>query len=80
MGIGGGVFLLAIGAILAYAVHANISFIDLRVAGWVLMFAGALVLGLTLWYLTRRRKPRPLVEEAQTAHGPNAGGVNRQQT
>ena len=40
MGIGVGIFLIAIGAILTFAVHWHIAGLDLQAVGWVLMFAG----------------------------------------
>jgi Na+/proline symporter len=51
MRIGTGVVLLAIGAILAFAVDYDISGIDLSTVGWILMVAGALaiILFLTVW-------------------------------
>jgi Domain of unknown function (DUF6458) len=51
MRIGTGVFLLALGAILAFAVDYDISGIELSTVGWILMAAGALaiVLFLTVW-------------------------------
>ncbi len=55
MGIGGGIFLIAIGAILAFAVRANFAWLDLHVVGWILMLAGATVLGLTIWFWRQRR-------------------------
>jgi len=43
---GTGLALVAIGAILAFAVTANTSFLNLNIAGWVLMVIG--VLGLAI--------------------------------
>jgi hypothetical protein len=37
MGIGAGIFLIAIGAIFAFAVDANLGWLNLNVVGWVLM-------------------------------------------
>lgn len=56
MGIGGSIFLLALGAILAFAVNAHISGIDINVVGWVLMAAGLIGLILTTWYWNSRRR------------------------
>ena len=56
MGIGGSIFLLAVGAILAFAVHANISGIDINIIGWILMAAGLIGLIITLWYWNSRRR------------------------
>ena len=46
MGIGASIFLVAVGAILAFAVNASISGLDIAVVGWILMVAG--VVGLAL--------------------------------
>ena len=48
MGIGVSVFLLAIGAILTFAVEADISGLDINVVGIILMIAGAIGLLLTM--------------------------------
>jgi len=66
MGIGGSIFLLALGAILAFAVNAEISGIDINVVGYVLMLAGLVGLVVTIWYWNSRRRPtvvehRPVV-------------------
>lgn len=56
MGIGGSIFLIALGAILAFAVHASLGFVSIQVIGWVLMAAGAVGLILTLWFWSNRRR------------------------
>ena len=48
MGIGVGIFLLAVGGVLAFAVSDRISGIDLTMVGYILMGAGALGLILVL--------------------------------
>ena len=53
MGIGVSIFLLALGAILAFAVDADISGLDVQVVGYILMFCGALGLLLTMLVLNR---------------------------
>jgi hypothetical protein len=57
MGIGGSIFLLALGAILAFAVNADISGLDINVVGYVLMLAGLVGLVVTIWYWNSRRRP-----------------------
>jgi len=47
MGIGVSIFLLAVGAILAFAVNASVSGLDLQVVGYILMAAG--LLGIVLF-------------------------------
>ncbi len=54
MGIGTSVFLLALGAILAFAVDASVSGLDLSVIGYILMLAGAVGLLLSMTLLGRR--------------------------
>lgn len=56
MGIGGSIFLIALGAILAFAVNANISGLDINVVGYVLMLAGLAGLIITIWFWQSRRR------------------------
>ncbi len=63
MGIGGSIFLLALGAILAFAVNAEFSGIDINVVGYVLMLAGLIGLVVTIWFWNSRR--RTVVQEAR---------------
>ena len=65
MGIGGSIFLLALGAILAWAVHVQVGWLDLRVVGYVLMLAGLTGLILTIWFWTSRRRIRTVPVERE---------------
>ncbi|HET9517799.1 MAG TPA: DUF6458 family protein [Actinoplanes sp.] len=56
MGIGGSIFLIALGAILTFAVNADIGVLDLSVVGWVLMIAGFAGLVITIWFWQNRRR------------------------
>jgi uncharacterized protein YacL len=56
MGYGLGVFLLALGLILALAVQDTIDAIDLTMAGWILALAGVLVIALTAFQANRSRR------------------------
>jgi uncharacterized BrkB/YihY/UPF0761 family membrane protein len=59
VGIGVGILLITVGAILTFAVHATIAGLDLHVVGWIRMPAG--VPGLILFFFffwNRRRAPR----------------------
>jgi len=51
MGIGFSIILLAIGAILAFAVDVSVSGVNLQTVGWILMAAGALglLLSVAFW-------------------------------
>jgi Domain of unknown function (DUF6458) len=55
LGIGGSIFLIALGAILAFGVNANLGFLDISVVGWVLMLAGLAGLIITTWFWQNRR-------------------------
>ncbi len=59
MGIGTSIFLLAVGAILAFAVTDAISGVDLTTVGYILMGAG--VLGLIISVALMNRAPRDRV-------------------
>jgi uncharacterized protein YacL len=58
MGYGLGIFLLALGLILALAVRDSISSIDLTLIGWIVALAGVLVIVLTAVTLNRGRSAR----------------------
>jgi len=57
MRLGTAIVLIALGAILTFAVEFDVSGIDLRVVGWILMIVGALglVLEVAVWAPRRRR-------------------------
>ncbi|MEU7994607.1 DUF6458 family protein [Micromonospora sp. NPDC049060] len=56
MGFGGSIFLIALGAIFAFAVEADLGWLNLAVVGWVLMLAGVAGLLLTLHFWNSRRR------------------------
>ena len=66
MGIGFSIFLLALGAILAFAVNATVAGLDIAVVGWILMAAGVIGLILTMVVLAPRRR-RIVTETTTTA-------------
>jgi hypothetical protein len=51
LGIGVSIFLIAIGAILAFAVNAQVSGVDIQAVGWILLVVGliGLVLSMIFW-------------------------------
>ena len=56
MGIGTGIALFVIGAILAFAINVDLGgFVDLALIGYILMAAGAVVFILSLILVLRRR-------------------------
>lgn len=56
MGIGASVFLIAVGAILAFAVNTTVQGLDIAVVGYILMIAGVLGLALTLFIFGPRSR------------------------
>jgi len=67
MGIGFSIFILALGAILAFALHFTVVGVDIAVIGWILMGAGVIGLILTMFVLAPRR--RRLLTETHTDVG-----------
>jgi hypothetical protein len=65
MGIGGSIFLIALGAILAFAVDASLGWLDINVVGWVLMIAGFAGLVLTMWFWQNRRRTTTVVQPTE---------------
>ncbi|MDQ1627820.1 MAG: hypothetical protein QOI54_1564 [Actinomycetota bacterium] len=65
MGIGVSIFLIAVGAILAFAVNASISGLDIAVVGYILMIVGVLGLIMTafIWGPRRTAARGDVVEE-----------------
>jgi hypothetical protein len=59
MSIGTGIFLIAVGAILRYAVTERVAGIDLRTAGWILMLVGIAGLLISLVFAARGRRGAP---------------------
>ncbi len=74
MGIGFSIFLLAVGAVLAFAVRATVVGLDIHVVGWILMAAGALGLVLTMVVFTPRRR-RTFIRSRRVADGSTGAPV-----
>jgi len=56
MGIGAGVFLIAVGAIITFALDVTVSGIDLKVVGVILMLAGLIGIAVDLAIFAPRRR------------------------
>ena len=72
MGLGVGIFLMAIGAILAFEVTKEVSGVNLQTVGWILMIVGILgvVLSMIFWsswggpgYFSNGRRRTTTVDE-----------------
>jgi len=70
MSIGGGIFLIVVGAILAFAVDFQVAGINIHLIGYILMLAGlvGLIIGIAL--MTRRRR---VVSTTRSAVDPGTG-------
>lgn len=57
MGIAGGLLLIIVGAVLAFAVRVDLGSLNIQAVGWIILLAGLFSLGLSLWRMnaTRRR-------------------------
>jgi hypothetical protein len=55
MGIGTGIFLFVIGAILTFALNIQLTWINLDLVGYLLMGAGVVVFVISLIFVLRRR-------------------------
>jgi uncharacterized membrane protein YidH (DUF202 family) len=62
MGYGVGIFMLALGLILALAVTDNVADVDLTMVGWILAGVGALAIVLTAATASRRNRSTTVVE------------------
>lgn len=70
MGIGSGIFLFVIGAILAFAIHVPLAWVDLSLVGYLLMGAGLVVFVISLILVLRRRSS---TVTTRSAVDPNSG-------
>ncbi len=68
MGYGLGVFLLALGLILALAVTDSINSVDLTMVGWIITLAGVLVIALTAVQTSRSRRSAAVTTHPDVAH------------
>lgn len=77
MGYGLGVFLLAVGLVLALAVSDSLSGVDLTMVGWILAAVGLLALLLTAVTANRARGVRSV---ETTQHGDGSHTVSERRT
>jgi beta-lactamase regulating signal transducer with metallopeptidase domain len=63
MGIGSSLFLIAAGAILYFAVNADISGLEISTVGLILMVIGIVGLAISLYLLTSARRDRVVVRD-----------------
>jgi hypothetical protein len=76
MGIGGGLFLVAVGAVLTWGVNATVSGIDVQTIGVILMIVGAVGVALDLILFAPRRRRTRVVSSNSSGYGaPMNGGT-----
>ncbi|MEG9246598.1 DUF6458 family protein [Arthrobacter sp. Soc17.1.1.1] len=79
MRIGSSIFLIALGAILAFAIQAQVSFVDITLVGYILMAVGVIGLIASLLLAAPRRQNR--VSESRSLVDPATGEtVTRRET
>jgi sulfite exporter TauE/SafE len=70
MGIGTSIFLIAVGAILKFAVTASVSGVDLATVGVILMVVGIVGLLISLVALMQADRRRPVARERVVERDP----------
>ena len=77
MGIGGGIALIVVGAILSFGVSDRIDGVNLTVIGYICMAAGVIALILAVVMNAQRNNTthREVVEQRTTPQAPPAGAV-----
>jgi Domain of unknown function (DUF6458) len=66
MGIGVGIFLIVVGAIMTFALDVSVAGVDLDAVGWILMGAGVAGLVLFFYFWNRRRGAAAVVTESRS--------------
>ncbi|GIG55621.1 DUF6458 family protein [Demequina activiva] len=79
MAIGSGIFLIAVGAILAFALNESVDAVNLYLVGWILMGAGVLAVIISLVVNAQNRK-RTTVTESRTTEPRQAPAPQQQGT
>jgi hypothetical protein len=78
MGVGTGLVLIALGAILAFATNFSLSGVDVQMVGWILIVVGIAMLVITLAYTRPRARRRSLVRDVDVVDGePQPGAYMR---
>ena len=65
MGIGTSIFLIALGAILKFAVTAEVSGLEISTIGVILMVAGVLGLLVSLYFMSTSNRRDPVVRDRE---------------
>ena len=68
MALGSGIFLLVIGAIMAFAVRDSIDAVDLTMVGYICMVAGFIAIIVSFAYNAQNRKTTHVVDQHVDEH------------
>ncbi|HEY6737430.1 MAG TPA: DUF6458 family protein [Actinopolymorphaceae bacterium] len=69
MSLGSGIFLVALGAILAFAVRRDLGWLDIQVVGGVLIVTGIVVLVMTFAVWNKRRRGGTVTQSRELHDG-----------
>ena len=69
MSIGSGIFLFVVGAVLAFAITIEVTWINLTMVGYLLMAAGVIIFLLGLILMYRKRQSVTTVQSGVDANG-----------
>ncbi|HVW80467.1 MAG TPA: DUF6458 family protein [Mycobacteriales bacterium] len=75
MGVGGGLFLVAVGAVLTWGVNATLSGVNIQTIGVILMIVGAVGVALDLIIFMPRRRRTRVVSSNGYGAPPMGGGT-----
>lgn len=78
MSIGGGILLIVVGAILAFALNVQLDWVNLALVGYILMGAGVIITIIGIVLLARRRRSDTVTRTAVDPTGNER--VTRQST
>lgn len=73
MRLGGSLLLIAVGAILTFAVTATVNGVDVATVGVILMIVGAVGLLITLSLMTMRKRTDVTYRQDGPGYGPTSG-------
>ncbi|WP_022881035.1 DUF6458 family protein [Gryllotalpicola ginsengisoli] len=77
MSIGGGIFLIVVGAILTFALNVQVAWLNLDLVGYIFMFAGLVILIIGIALLFRRRRSTVVTRDGYTADGQRVSRADR---
>jgi hypothetical protein len=77
MGLGVGILLAAVGAVLAFAVTKNVSGINIHTVGWILLIVGIIGVALSMIFWSSWAGPGYFSRRRDVTTGPGPGSVTQ---